>query len=253
MELPRRIVDGDAGEWERQVLLSGRLDAPSQQFRRRLTRRLGLLAGVAVLAGASTTTAKVLGAGLLLKWLGTGIIAGAVAGGLLYGARVAVDRASVRPVVGVRDEGRSSTDNEGRAGLRLPPEARARMDSRSAPVASFEIPTAAPKTPPPSSPSPAPSAKAGLAEETAVINSIQSALTAGDAAAALKRIDGYERVFPGGLLSIEAEVLRITALSVRGPRGELEWRARRFLALYPGSPYAGRVRSLLEGRTGTAR
>jgi hypothetical protein len=105
----------------------------------------------------------------------------------------------------------------------------------------------------PNSTSPAPSAKAGLAEETAVINGIQSALTAGDAAAALKRIDEYERSYPGGLLSVEAEALRITALSVRGSRGELEWRARRFLALYPGSPYAGRVRSLLEGRTGTAR
>ena len=251
MELPRRIVDGGAGKWERQVILSGRLDAPSQGFRRRLARRLGLLAGTAALAGASTTSAKVLGTGLLLKWLGTGIIAGVVAGGVSYGVRVAVDRASAPSAVGGRDEARGSTAEEGRAVLGSPPAAPSNVDLRSPPVASFEIPEVAAKKPPPSAPSSAPSAKAGLAEETAAINHIQAALTAGDAAAALKRIDDYERTYPGGLLSVEAEVLRITALSALGSRGEFEWRARRFLKEFPGSPYAGRVRSLLEGR-GTA-
>lgn len=248
MELPRRIVDGGAGKWERQVILSGRLDAPSQAFRRRLARRLGVLAGTAALAGASTTSAKVLGTGLLLKWLGTGIIAGVVAGGLSHGVRVAVDRDAVRPAVSLQAEARGSTAEEGRAALGSPPEARSKVDLRTPPVASFEIPEVAVKKPPPNSSSPAPSAKAGLAEETVAINHIQSALTAGDAAAALKRIDDYERTYPGGLLSVEAEVLRITALSALGSRGEFEWRARRFLREFPGSPYAGRVRSLLEGR-----
>jgi len=187
-----------------------------------------------------------------LKWLGTGVMAGVVAGGLSYGVRAVAERASVRTTVGVRTEARGAAEKGSRAAFGSPPEPRPNVEVRPPPVASFEIPEVAAKKAPPSPTSSAPSARAGLAEETEAINRIQSALTAGDARAALKRIDDYERAYPGGLLSVEAEVLRIEALSAFGSRGELGWRARRFLEAYPGSPYAGRVRSLLEGTTGTA-
>jgi len=93
--------------------------------------------------------------------------------------------------------------------------------------------------------------KTRLAEEMAAINLVHAALASRDATAALKRIDEYERGYPTGLLAVEAEVLRIDALSLLGNRGEVEWRSRRFLGEQPDSPYARRVRSVLEGKAAT--
>ncbi|AKV00202.1 hypothetical protein AKJ09_06865 [Labilithrix luteola] len=92
------------------------------------------------------------------------------------------------------------------------------------------------------SPQPA-NAGARLAEETGRLAAIRSAVAAGDPREALRLLDGYEAEFASGVLSEEAEVLRIECLERMGNAAQASERARRFLRERPASPYAARVRA----------
>ncbi|MGH7296275.1 MAG: outer membrane protein assembly factor BamD, partial [Polyangiaceae bacterium] len=72
------------------------------------------------------------------------------------------------------------------------------------------------------------------------------ALAAGDAAGALRRVDAYDREFPRGALAQEATTLRIEALLRQGQRDAALRLADRFLAANPRSPYAARIRLLVQ-------
>jgi hypothetical protein len=84
-----------------------------------------------------------------------------------------------------------------------------------------------------------------LAEQVAALDRARSALDAHDSAKARKLVDAYEAEYPGGAFTQEAEVVRIEALSRDGNRAEAERAGKRFLATYPKSPHAARVRTLL--------
>lgn len=94
-------------------------------------------------------------------------------------------------------------------------------------------------------PAPA-SSSSSLAEEVAALQSARSALAAGQPARALAALEGHEQRFPGGLLGIEAEVLRIEALSRSGNAGAASARAGRFIALHPNTPYARYVQTFAD-------
>lgn len=89
------------------------------------------------------------------------------------------------------------------------------------------------------------SATPGLAEELAALDSARSRLAKGDPAGALARLDVYNRSYPKGRLQLEAEVLRIDALSKNGQTALAKKRAETFLRKYPNSVLASRVRALL--------
>jgi hypothetical protein len=91
MSLPRRIVDGGAGEWAKQTILSARGDGPSEQVRRRAAVRLGITTGAigatgttvtatsASTAGAATGAAAagtITASATVLKGVGAGVLAG---------------------------------------------------------------------------------------------------------------------------------------------------------------------------------
>lgn len=76
--IPPRIVDGGAGEWAREVVLSARRDAPSESFRRSLRRDIKLLSGAAGLAGLTTTTSAKALVVIFAKWTALGALGGAV-------------------------------------------------------------------------------------------------------------------------------------------------------------------------------
>src|SRR5580692_4520927 len=76
MELPRRILDGGAGEWERVVVSSAALDAPSPESRQHLLRTLGVALGAAGIATTATSAAKAAGSALWLKWAALGFAIG---------------------------------------------------------------------------------------------------------------------------------------------------------------------------------
>jgi hypothetical protein len=255
MELPRRIVDGGAGEWERQVLLSAEADAPTQLFRRRLANRLGALAAAAV-TSAGAGPAKLLGAGVLVKWLGMGVIAGVVGGSAVYAVRStgsgrptgspAVSTRSAAPVV-------ASSPAVATPHVEVQPPVTPPLDAAKAPKEALASSFVESSGPVPDATASAPRASTRLADEMAVIHEVRATLAAREPARASSQLDDYARAFPAGLLRVEAEVLRIEALFALGNRAEADRRARRFVSDHAGSPYVRRVRSMLEGTAGAAR
>lgn len=71
-------------------------------------------------------------------------------------------------------------------------------------------------------------------------------LASGDPNGALAKLDDYARAYPRGRLVLEAEVVRIDALSRAGQRNQAKKRAEAFLRRHPNSVLAARVRGFLE-------
>jgi hypothetical protein len=82
--------------------------------------------------------------------------------------------------------------------------------------------------------------------ELAMLEQARGALAAGDSARSLSILGRYAERFPRGAMMPEATMLRIEALVKAGDRGAATQFADAFLASDPESPYAARVRSLLE-------
>jgi len=83
-----------------------------------------------------------------------------------------------------------------------------------------------------------------LAGELAALDGAAKAIQAGNGAGALTLLDAYTRTFPHGNLDLEAKVLRAEALERAGRHDEAALRARSFVAHYPTSPLAARMRRL---------
>jgi hypothetical protein len=81
----------------------------------------------------------------------------------------------------------------------------------------------------------------GLAQELAIVRSVNDALAGGSAEQALARLDDYHRRFPDGALREEAAALRAVALCAAG-RTDGATTAAAFLRAHPGSLSAERVR-----------
>lgn len=91
----------------------------------------------------------------------------------------------------------------------------------------------------------APSAKPrppALSQEVAVLAKARQALQDGDAQRALAVLDQYRTQLRAGQLRLEAEVLRLEALSRLGATEEASQRARRFIDENPNSPLVDRAR-----------
>ncbi len=125
------------------------------------------------------------------------------------------------------------------------------------------IKTPEPKTalanpePPPEATASAPkTAAAEKKDELELLRAAHAALRGGRAAEALALSRKHAAAFPRGALSQEREVIAIEALSRLGQRGGANTRGRRFIAAFPNSSHARRVRAILgmpdAGRTTTA-
>lgn len=128
-------------------------------------------------------------------------------------------------------------------------EARSMPSGEAAEAPSAEPSANAPRAasappPPPPPPSSAPRALT-LADEVVAIDAARAVLARGDARAALRALDGYDKTFPRGTLAPEAEALRIEALAASGDRAGAAARANAFLSAHPSSPLAARVRRAL--------
>ncbi|MDF2697795.1 MAG: hypothetical protein K0S65_6178 [Labilithrix sp.] len=128
--------------------------------------------------------------------------------------------------------------------------------SEAVPVALLPQAPVASETPRPREPAPrapaVPPAQAitpdddSLAAEVRALERVRSALAEHRVADARAGLASWERAFPKRLLANEARVLGIEVLFADGRRKEAETRARAFLAAAPDSPYAPRIRALLE-------
>jgi len=90
------------------------------------------------------------------------------------------------------------------------------------------------------------SARGTFREELALVSAARASLEAGDSAACLRTLDGYDARFPSGIFLHEVVVLRIEALAASGEGARARTLADQFLATNAKSPYADRVRSSLE-------
>ena len=249
MSEPRRMLHDDGDDLGASLLRSARKDGPSPHARRKTMIALGLATGVGATVtavtttGAASTLAKSSASVALMKWIGAGVI-----GGLVTVGAVAVVQSPKEPP--------AKTEAVANAPIAAPPGAAAQRspsvvasaapsDEAPKPSVVAEAPKPAPEAPKPSPEAPKPAEKPSLADEVAALDAAREALRSGNASQALRALDDHDRRFRGGMLGMEATVMRIEALVVRGDRATAARIGRAFLDAHPRSPHAPRVRSLL--------
>jgi len=88
------------------------------------------------------------------------------------------------------------------------------------------------------------SASGDATAESALVQEARAKLRGGDAVGALSVLAEADKKFPGGTLSVERAVLRITAMDRAGRKGEAKAAAKAFVQAHPESPYAERLKSV---------
>jgi hypothetical protein len=260
MSVPRRLLD-EGTDFERELLSSARLDVGStRSFKKTLAAMSAVAslgtaaagAGASVGGGLGTSAASVgaSGALALVKWVGLGMVVGLGAtGSTAWRER----RESAPPITIVVPASPPPTATPSRA--RAAPPETSPLDipaMATAPaIAPRPVPKAAPlrqlaaSAPPPQPLLAEPAApkasippSASIEAEVGALADVRAALAAGDARAALAKLDAYGRAFPNAALAEEATVLHVDALSLQGDRASAAAIARRFLAANPASPHA---------------
>ncbi|MBX3214138.1 MAG: hypothetical protein KF850_19040 [Labilithrix sp.] len=190
--------------------------------------------------------ASELAGGVARRWLTTGIVAIAAAGGgFAIGRSTAPGAASIAPPVTSASASAAAPPASASA-VALPisaaPEAAAPTASASAPLL----------TPAPSAsiagsvlPAPGPAGDA-FDREQSLLERARSALVRHDADAAAAALSEHERQFPRTRHAEERDYLRIQVLRERGDAEGARERAEAFLAKYPDSMLRARVEPLAE-------
>jgi hypothetical protein len=251
---PRLLDDPQLDPVARSVLRSADTDAPSADRRAAVAAGLGLSA---LVSGGATSAS----AAATAWWLAPLVVVGIATTGLL--GYVATRPAPAPVVVKVEVEAGPRASGLGpRADQRTPPPPAAIEEAAAEPaepaVAVEPVPPRKPRAPKPEARGPRPEAPlpapepasppsvdaSQLAEETAMLSEANAALRAGDPAAAQAALDRHAARFPAAILDVEAKVIRIDAV-LRTDHAAGVALGERFLATYPKSPHAKRVRSLL--------
>jgi hypothetical protein len=176
---------------------------------------------------------------------------------------IAATGIAILGIASMRDE-RSTRSNAIQMGMvPAPAESAVIAPPRSEPaVTTLSVHDLAP-APPPKVPSRAPApggntrasspegpitgeARGSFSDELALVSAARAALETGNAPACLRTVERYDERFRSGIFAQEIEVLRIEALAASGETARATTRAERFLATSGRSPYADRVRSLIE-------
>jgi hypothetical protein len=277
MSDPRRLLT-NGSDFERNLLRSAYIDAPSSGARRRTLVALGLGIGATV----SSTTAASTGVAMLVKWLGVGAIAGLIAvgaadkSGLVSFSAPAATPAMATPVVVSQPVDKPQAKVDEKVDAPKPSEELAEKTEKiEAPQVNAQVnavadapahkldkpadkagvsakPDAKPDTKPdaPVKADAKPDPVTALSAEVALLDQAHRALSSGNPGKTLELLAQHDKDFRGGPLSIESVVLRIEALAARGDRAGAAGAANAFLASYPRSAHANRVRSVLASVTG---
>jgi TolA-binding protein len=241
-DLPERLLDGGATEFERRILEAGSRKGPSPEVLERMARTIGVSAaavGVAVVAktlasdavAAKASAGAVAGSGstVSLPWLSVGALV-IVAAGVAIGTRVW--QAS-------------------------PANSRSSSAAVTAPVATAPTPSAPSVSAAavtsqsreydfvPNRRGRATATISDLRDQIAVVDSARSAVSAGDGRRALEVLRRYQDKYPAGHFLPEANALRIEALVRLGRISEARVLAERFIAENNGSMLAERVAELV--------
>ncbi len=248
---PRRLIEGGAGEHERSLVASARLDRVPSAAKARVAAALGgvLAEGPAVMhaegsgasaGGAPESSLHRLGTRSAFRVLGGGLVGAAALSiwlnGTPRGDRAAPDApASLAPSPAISARSAAPPETSASEPSAAPPAAPARSDLGKArgavarAVTGHAVPDAA-----------------GLLAEVRALEAVQSALAARRIDRAARDLDAYRRRFPRGELAIEADVLAIELALARGQREAARHAADKLLARSEAQHYRSRVRALLE-------
>lgn len=244
MTEPPRLLDESNNELELSLLRAGSNLTASPELRSKTLAALGLGSaviasgaavgsGAVVAAGATSKSVGGLLSALSLKVaLGGALVAGFVAAPIYY-----LTASGPAPVARLPKPVALLAQRSGSAVVGVPNQAEALPISPSS-AARAEAPTevAGPKLPP----------AEALRAELAQLDAARARLASGRPDEALRLLDAYARSTPRGRLKLEAEVLRIDALAKSGRSAQAKARAQAFLARYPNSVLAARVRRIAE-------
>jgi len=243
---PTRLVSTPESELERALLTAGRSYGASSSVRTNTLLALGLTAvGTTVApsaAAASSSLSKAALSKVALALLAIGVAVPA------YRYFNRTSGASVTSVAHPSAVGTASVLSLPSAALE-PSAAAPAAPVEAQPVEAARVETAEPLAATKARSSgnaraePKPVSDPPLTAELAALDAARSSLSHSDPSAALSALDGYARNFPRGRLKLEAEVLRIGALSKSGQTEAARKRAQTFLRLHPDSVLASRVRS----------
>lgn len=226
MSDPRRYLEGDPQGLAARLLASASADGPSARSLQRALATAAVASAAATAAKTSTAAASV---GLLLKWIGVGVVVGTlglVGGELLLGQggapASAPGEASAAPPASAAPEVTSPAAPEGapvsplaaRPLERSWPRSSAappRANAEPAPTGSASLDSAGPGSVSPDSVSPD-----SLREELAHLDAARRHLTAGEPGPALQELKRYAERYPHGRLLHEAALLHAEALALQG-------------------------------------
>jgi hypothetical protein len=265
-------IDGpsreDVERVEEQLFRSFSQDEPSAKARRLVAGGLGLATGLAPvtlaaarnLAPHAISSSKV-GTAVVLKWLGVGVVAGTVSlGASEYASSLSTGKSSketsaVVPALTSRvdahpapTKGRSTDsalealreDGDGR-----PPSVGAPIDrGRTRGPAAPRVANIAAQAPALDDPA-APPVSSALSAEIKLLDGARRALSRGDVVRGTHLLDEYSRRFPAGTLRLEANVLLVEDLFLRGESRRAAQLAQDILSSDGASTHASRVRYLL--------
>jgi hypothetical protein len=268
MSAPKRLLDGDGTELEKLLVASGRAARPKATARWK-TEALFLLASFGLVANAKAALplgAKAYAWALtryLALGLGAGVTGWSVAHVLSNGPSVTPAAVEVGHVAHRRAQGRTAetrpVETEPAVEPQMAPSTEPTPIDREAPpqadrpaprapsgtrIARSNSAASPPATPSlPTSVDPAPGGT--LAAEIQELDRARQALARGEPHAAIAALDRYGRAHSKGTLQQEALRLRIEALVAAGDRPAARALLDRFRSLYPSSPHAKRMNSLV--------
>jgi hypothetical protein len=270
MKDPRRWVELSSDEFERDLLRSSRRDVGSERAYQRTLTSLGVgvllpmaaaqAAEGAMVAALSVAPAKSLGAVVLLKWLGSGMLLGVVtASGIGLSSRGEQQESRVQAAVA------SAAVPVRRVPKLVASNPAVVLEAPSIPASDRTVNTTerrGPRAPEPIVASPVLSAPAlpapradvsdsmptdtnTLEREMRLLDAARRALARDAAAEALTTLRTYANEFEHGALVPEARVLEVRALLAAGERERATALGRRIIARNPESRHAEAVRALL--------
>jgi hypothetical protein len=290
MDRFERLLDGEATDFERALLDSASDDSPSHRVRARTLAAMGVGASVAGAAQAAHAATKLAATGatagaskgagtvslvMLLKWVGTGALAGSVVAagvatvttpGVVFPKHRESNVATTAPAPTAKAQPAKPSPpiaapaavaavpgprpEPARSVAVLPPKTEKLVaptppelpPPASAPVAAPVWSTEAAPVSPPAAPSSA------IVAEVEALDHARSALAAGDPRAALALVRKHDAAFPAGVLGPEAVVLRVRALVALGDREQASAVAAGFMASHPNSAQAARLSAIVSGR-----
>ncbi len=265
MITPRRLLQ-EGTEFERQVLATARLDVASSESCKRMLAAMSAITslGTATAGAAAGPSATLLGGpavGVLVKWVGVGMVVGFAARG---SAKWIESGAPARAPVAAPALSTASVSSEARAAPVAPPptiSSQRPIPTIAQPITEMAAPSRqlharapSPRTVPAFQPAPADPIGArmaappqGLDAEIDALAEVRALLGKGDPPAAMAKLDAYDRAFSIPLLADEATVLRVDALLLQGDPVAAARLAGRFLVSNPSSPHAPHLRAVMAG------